>query len=321
MNKQMQWVAARRFGGLLRFSLALTALNILGHSILGFEMAPITPFFTVSVAILFQLSIDVLEGYAFNKEPAYLRLKGRELIAHFLPAYITSLAIGMLLFSNGSLGELAFAVIIAIASKQLIKAPFSFIDKTNPEKPVKRTSYRHFLNPSNFGISVTLLVCPWVGIAPPYQFAEGLVGIWDWIIPLVLLCAGSFLNWRFTDRLVLIISWFFFFVVQAAVRAWWHDTSLVAGLIPMTGIAFILFSFYMITDPPTSPASKRGQILFGLSNAVLYAFFMEINVVFGLFYALTITTFVRGLYCWWAYASQKFSFAGIRYGYQLSRAK
>jgi Na+-translocating ferredoxin:NAD+ oxidoreductase RnfD subunit len=63
----------------------------------------------------------------------------------------------------------------------------------------------------------------------------------------------------------------------------------------MTGVAFILYTFYMVTDPATTPAARRDQITFGLSVAAVYGMLMAIHVVFGLFFALTIVCAVRGL--------------------------
>ena len=34
---------------------------------------------------------------------------------------------------------------------------------------------------------------------------------------------------------------------------------------PMSGVAFILYTFYMVTDPPTTPGTTRNQIFFGAS--------------------------------------------------------
>lgn len=161
--------------------------------------------------------------------------------------------------------------------------------------------FRHFFNPSNIGISVALVIFPWVGISLPYQFTENISGIADVLIIVVLFSAGSLLNTKFTKRMVLIFSWFAAFALQALIRAWIHGTPLLSGLVPMTGVAFILFSFYMITDPPTTPNTKVGQIIFAISNAGLYAMFMELHIVFGMFYALTITTGCRGIYLWWEY--------------------
>jgi hypothetical protein len=67
-------------------------------------------------------------------------------------------------------------------------------------------------------------------------------------------------------------------------------------LVPMTGVAFILYTFYMVTDPATTPEGRREQIFFGFSVAAVYGFLMVVHVVFGLFFALTIVCTFRGLY-------------------------
>jgi Na+-translocating ferredoxin:NAD+ oxidoreductase RnfD subunit len=103
------------------------------------------------------------------------------------------------------------------------------------------------------------------------------------------------LNARFTHRLPLIAAWLGGFVAQAALRSLFLDTPLDAALVPMTGVAFILYTFYMITDPATTPAGRRQQIAFGFSVAAVYGLLMVAHVVFGLFFALTIVCAVRGL--------------------------
>jgi enediyne biosynthesis protein E5 len=67
----------------------------------------------------------------------------------------------------------------------------------------------------------------------------------------------------------------------------------------MTGVAFLLYTFYMVTDPATSPSSPRGQIVFGAAVACAYAALMLAHVVFGLFFALTIVCALRGLVLYW----------------------
>jgi hypothetical protein len=70
---------------------------------------------------------------------------------------------------------------------------------------------------------------------------------------------------------------------------------LPAALVPMTGVAFILYTFYMVTDPATTPSGRRAQIAFGLSVSAVYGLLMMTHVVFGLFFALTIVCTFRGL--------------------------
>jgi hypothetical protein len=52
----------------------------------------------------------------------------------------------------------------------------------------------------------------------------------------------------------------------------------------------------MITDPATSPSKTKSQIGFAAAVAACYALFMELHIVFGLFYALTIVTAMRGIW-------------------------
>ncbi|HEX5875334.1 MAG TPA: hypothetical protein VFY60_11860, partial [Pyrinomonadaceae bacterium] len=71
---------------------------------------------------------------------------------------------------------------------------------------------------------------------------------------------------------------------------------LVAGLLPMTGVAFILYTFYMVTDPATTPKGFLEQIVFGLSVAAVYGILMTVHVVFGLFFSLSIVCTIRGIF-------------------------
>jgi hypothetical protein len=204
-------------------------------------------------------------------------------IDFFLPAQITGLACSMLLYSNDRLGPIALAAAVGIASKHLLCVKVG-------------NGRRHFYNPSNFGITVTLLLFPWVGIAPPYHFTENLLGYGDWVLPAIIICSGTFLNTRYTKRYWLILAWLSTFVLQALVRHWTLGTWLGGALMPMSGVAFILYTFYMVTDPPTTPGGTRAQIFFGASVAIVYGCLMVSHVVFGLFFALTIVSTVRGLY-------------------------
>jgi hypothetical protein len=62
----------------------------------------------------------------------------------------------------------------------------------------------------------------------------------------------------------------------------------------MTGVAFVLYTNYMITDPGTTPSRPRNQVFFGLGVAASYGLLVELHIVFGMFFALVITCAVRG---------------------------
>ena len=274
---------ADRLGGLRRFAIAITVLNILGHAFFGFEQSLAQPVAALVTAYSVELLLEFIDA-RFNHRP--LRFLGggaRKFIDFLLSAHISGLACAMLLYANERLGPVIFAAVVAICSKCLLRAPTG------------GGGTRHFFNPSNFGITVTLLVFAWVSVAPPYQFTENMTGFGDWVLPGVIVCTGTFLNARFTKRLPLIAAWLGGFVAQAALRSLFFETPFEAGLVPMTGVAFILYTFYMVTDPATTPSGKREQILFGASVAAVYGLLMVSHVVFGLFFALTIVCTIRGL--------------------------
>ena len=64
----------------------------------------------------------------------------------------------------------------------------------------------------------------------------------------------------------------------------------------MTGVAFLLFTFYMVTDPATTPTTLRGQLAFGAAMAAAYGTLMAFHVVFGLFFGLTFVCVGRGAF-------------------------
>jgi Na+-translocating ferredoxin:NAD+ oxidoreductase RnfD subunit len=273
---------ADRLGGLRRFAVAITVLNILGHAFFGFEQSFAHPLVALAAAYSAELLLEFIDALCNHRAPRFKGGGARKFIEFLLSAHITGLACAMLLYANERLGPVIFASVVAICSKAVLRARVG-------------NGTRHFFNPSNFGITVTLLVFSWVSVAPPYQFTENMTGAGDWILPGVIVCTGTFLNARFTHRLPLIAAWLGGFVAQAALRSLFFETPFGAGLVPMTGVAFILYTFYMVTDPATTPEGRRDQIVFGLSVAGVYGLLMVNHIVFGLFFALTIVCAVRGL--------------------------
>jgi hypothetical protein len=270
-----------RRAGLRRFAIAISILNILGHTVFGFEQSWATPFVALAAAYSTEMLLELVEARVSHRSPRFLGGGPVRFIDFLLSAHIGGLAVGMLLYANQRLWPVAFAAAAAIASKSLFRAPSG-------------NGAIHFFNPSNFGISLTLLLFPSVGIAPPYHFTENLVGAGDWILPGVIICTGTLLNWRLTRRLPLIAAWLSCFVLQAVLRHWLFGARLESALLPMSGVAFILYTFYMVTDPATTPTGTRLQLVFGAAVAFTYGLLMVCHIVFGLFFALSIVCALRG---------------------------
>jgi Na+-translocating ferredoxin:NAD+ oxidoreductase RnfD subunit len=273
--------ADARVTALRRFAISITVFNILGHTVLGFEQSHVTPIAAVLVGYASALLFEFLDARAHDRTAEYSGGLG-SLVTFLLPAHITALACAMLLWGNTSLWPYLFAVVCSNSMKYLVRLRV-------------RGRLRHVLNPSNSGIVVTLLLFPWVGIAPPYHFTNAVGDPIDWFIPVGILMLGTMLNAGLTKKLPLILAWLGGFVAQAVVRWLVLDHSLVAALVPMTGVAFILYTNYMITDPGTTPVTRRGQIVFGLTTAAVYGVLVSIGVVFGLFFALVITCVLRAV--------------------------
>jgi hypothetical protein len=270
-----------RLAALRRFAVAITLLNVLGHFVLGFEQSWAQPLVALAAAYGVELILEGVGAWAERRPPSFGG--GWRALADFLlPAHITALAVSMLLYANDRLWPIAFAAALGVGSKTLIRVPIG-------------RGVRHCLNPSNTGIAFTLLLFPWVGIAPPYQFTENLSGVGDWLLPAVIVLSGTFLNTRFTGRVPLILGWLGGFLLQAALRSQLQGTPMVAAILPVTGMAFLLFTFYMVTDPATTPSAPLGQLAFGAAVAAVYGLLMLGHVVFGLFFSLLVVCSIRGL--------------------------
>jgi len=269
-----------RLGGLRRFAVAITIFNILGHTVFGFEQAWIIPFVAVATAYYFEIVFELLECYVRGRKP---RFSGgwRNMVDFLLSAHITGMAVAMLLYSNARLMPVIFATTVAIASKSLFRVQIQGVS-------------RHFFNPSNLGITATLLLFPTVGIVPPYHFTENLSNFGSWLLPAIMVLSGSFLNIRFTKRMCVALGWAAGFLAQAVFRHYVFGNAFTGALVPMTGVSFILFTFYMVTDPATTPSMPRGQFVFGASVAAAYGLLMALHVVFGFFFALTLVSVIRG---------------------------
>ncbi len=170
-----------RLAALRRFATAITVVNTLGHTILGFEPSLAQMFTSLFTAYGLDLFLEWVQSRVESRVP---RFRGSviALVDFLLPAHITGLAIGMLLYANDRLLPFAFAAAAGIGSKALFTAPLG-------------SGRRHFLNPSNFGLAASFFFIPGIAVlAVPYQFTADLSGYGDWLLPSIVVCTGSILN-------------------------------------------------------------------------------------------------------------------------------
>lgn len=270
-----------RLFALWYFTALMILWNVVGHTFLGFEQSWATPVVAVGTAILASMFLEWVDARATGRSLRFA--ESWAAFFNFLPAcLIPGFACGMLLYANDRLAPVVFAVVLAMASKVLLRAP------------VGQGHTQHIFNPSNFGVAATLLLFPDVSFAPPYHFTQNITGLWDWGLPLLILTSGIVVHGLFTGRLPLVGSWIAAFVIQALVRAAIFGTPLWVPLMPMTSAAFIIFTLYMIPDPATTPLKPARQVGFGVAVAAVYALTQVLHIVFGLFFALVIVCAFRG---------------------------
>ncbi|MEU3207554.1 enediyne biosynthesis protein [Streptomyces cyaneofuscatus] len=282
-----------RYLALRNFAISMTVFNILGYTLLGFEQPWLWPIICAPFAYAVEMVLEVISAWAQKRRARFLGGGFRRVYEFLLPAHITALAVNMLLYANDLLLPILLGVFIGVAGKHVLQAPIN-------------GRMRHYMNPSNFGITVVLLMFgSWISIAPPYQFTENANTFLRVGIPLVIVTAGTVINAMLTKRIPLIVGWIGAFVIQAVVRHFVWDVAIWSALGPMSGVAFVLFTNYMITDPGTTPSKGRNQFMFGSSVAMVYGLLMVFNVVYTLFFATTIVCAVRGIGWWVAHGLQR----------------
>ncbi|MFC4085622.1 enediyne biosynthesis protein [Amycolatopsis samaneae] len=277
---------------LRRFAISISVFNIVGYTLLGFEQPWLYPFIALATAYTTEIVLEIIGANAQNR-PVRFKGNGFKGLAEFLlPAHITGLALNMLTYVNDQWLVMVFGVVVAVGAKWILQAPV-------------RGRFRHYMNPSNFGITIILLVFPWASIAPPYHFTEK-VDTWiGWLIVGIIIVSGTVLNAMLTQRMWLIGAWVITFALQAILRGVIFDTAIPGALGMMTGVAFVLYTNYMVSDPGTTPSKPSSQILFGSGVALAYGFFMSVHVAYGLFLATASVCLIRGLFLWGLHFSNK----------------
>jgi Na+-translocating ferredoxin:NAD+ oxidoreductase RnfD subunit len=208
---------------------------ILGFTVLGFNRTPFQAFVTTSSACLF----DVFLSRIFKKRWIFP-----------LSAMITSFSLSILLNYSHNFFVLFIPVFFAIGFKYIL----TFND-------------RHVFNPAQSAVSFSLLFASsLITSSPAYQ--------WNGIAHMGAFIAGFglFLLAPSVKRLPLVSSFLFFFTLQILFRSWLMKHHLpfeTLFLGTITSPAFFLFTFFMITDPATSPPNPKHQILVGFSLAFL----------------------------------------------------
>ena len=91
-----------RLAALRRFALAISVLTLVGHLILGFEMAYIHPCIALATAYTLELGLEWVDARLHGRPPGFMGGGVVRVIDFLLPGHITALACAMLLYTRCS---------------------------------------------------------------------------------------------------------------------------------------------------------------------------------------------------------------------------
>ncbi|MCO4793057.1 MAG: RnfABCDGE type electron transport complex subunit D [Bacteriovoracaceae bacterium] len=151
-------------------------------------------------------------------------------------------------------------------------------------KFVLRHKGKHFFNPTNLGIVLCLLLFSEFSWVSPGQWGRDVFFIG------LLLFAGVFVCHK-SSRIDTPFYFLGFHLLFLASRTVWLGDPFTIAIHRVQNISLLIFAFLMISDPRTTPDSKKGRILFCATVAGLtYYFDYVLYIRESLFYALALTS-------------------------------
>jgi enediyne biosynthesis protein E5 len=208
----------------------LASLLVYGMGWLDFDITIPRVVLLLATALATQWTCDRLVGAA-----APFRLSARS-------ALISGLSLCLLLRTNRA--DLAvLAAVVTIASKSLI-----------------RVGGKHVFNPTNGGIVAMLLLTNQVWVSPGQWGAAALFAF-------LMACAGSLVVNRAT-RSDVTYAFIVFYCALLFGRSLYLGEPLTIPVHRLESGGLLLFTFFMISDPKTTPDSRIGRVVF----AALVAF-------------------------------------------------
>ncbi len=176
-------------------------------------------------------------------------------------AAISSLSLCLLLRTNSPLVA-GLAAAVAIGSKGYLRA-----------------GGKHIFNPANLGIVVAVLGTGQAWISPGQWGNEALLG-------LLFACLGITVVTR-SERADITFAFLGFYAAMLFLRSASVNEPVTIPLHRLQSGAMLLFAFFMISDPKTTPDSRPGRVLFAflvvaLSSVIQFVWFVPNSLIWSL---------------------------------------
>ena len=204
-------------------------------ALLGYGLVWLDFDLTVSQAV-------VTIGTALGVQALVDSWSGRLLVQGAKSALISSLSLCLLLRTDHLLLAGA-AASVAVLSKVLI-----------------RIRDKHVFNPTNFALIVMLVTTDAVWVSPGQWGTSALLAF-------AFACAGLLVVHRAT-RSDVTLAFLASYAGLVVARSLWLGEPLAIPLHRLESGAFLLFAFFMISDPRTTPDSRAGRVLFATAVAL-----------------------------------------------------
>ena len=237
----------------------LSALLAFGVTTRAFDISPLQ----IAAILVTALSVQFLGSFM-----TAVRFEPRS-------ALITTLSLSLLLRAD-ALAPLMIAAALAIGSKFTL-----------------RLYGKHVFNPANIGIVALLIlsatIMPDAAWTTPGQWGTAL-----WLAA-ALAGAGMLVTYR-ASRIDVPLIFLGTFAALIIIRALWLGDPLAIPMLRLQNGTLVLFAFFMISDPKTTPDGAMARAFFASAAAFIayvmsYHFFMSD----GIFYALAIMCLLRPL--------------------------
>jgi Na+-translocating ferredoxin:NAD+ oxidoreductase RnfD subunit len=152
-----------------------------------------------------------------------------------------------------------------------------------------RVGGRHIFNPANFGVVVVILFFSSEVTVVAARWGGSTIGL------AAVACLGVAVAIK-AKRIMLSAVYVAAYLGGAAILATWGAGAFALALTIVSSAAFQLFTFFMITDPMTTPNDRRGQVVYAVALAVIEHIFRIVGYKSAPFFALFLLSGIRPLF-------------------------
>lgn len=159
-----------------------------------------------------------------------------------------------------------FAALIAILWKRFLRVN---VKNANPYQWA--TKGRHFLNPSNSAVFITLVLFPYLAWSNPLQWWQSVESYYSLLILFLIISTWFYvqrrlkkvINFPVLDVVIPVFLTHVFLFTTITHETWYWARLFFTG-------GFFIFLFFQITDPKTIPETKLSRILYWICIGILY---------------------------------------------------